>query len=107
MKKVACLLVGLAPLAGARGGIPALETNRVKTIALFEENVYGRRPDFTSFVKTCKVVGRECNAELNAVRLDVAMNVMTPLGGDELYGGCIDSRDFGPSANAVLYLCFF
>lgn len=80
MKKVACLLVGLVPLAGARGGIPALETNRVKTIALFEENIYGRRPDFTSFVKTCKVVGRECNAELNAVRLDVAMNVMTPLG---------------------------
>lgn len=63
----------------AFGGTPPLETNRVETLRLFAENVYGVRPEF-KFECKAEVVKTEKAAELKATRKDVRINTMTPLG---------------------------
>jgi len=61
-------------------GVVPLNTNREEVVAFFSENVYGVRPDLSSFRKTCQVVDRGRLEGVSASRRDVVLNVMTPQG---------------------------
>lgn len=60
--------------------MPKQPEGRAATIAIFEENVYGRRPDLSSFEKRSQVVDRECQTGMRAIRRDVTLNTLTPWG---------------------------
>lgn len=65
-----------------------LPTDRAKTLKVFEENVYGRRPSLEGFRRTAKVVAVREIPELNAVRKDVLLNTLTPLGETNFVAVC-------------------
>ena len=79
-KKAIALVGVLAGVWACHATTPPLNTNRTEVLDYFAENVYGRRPDLSSFKKTCSVFDRGLDAAHNALRKDIALNVMTPLG---------------------------
>ena len=76
-------LIGLAGLFASVvsfAATPPLNTNRAEVLDYFAENVYGVRPDFSDFKKTCSVADRGVDTRLKAHRYDVTLNTMTPFG---------------------------
>ena len=65
-----------------------LPTDRAKTLAVFEENVYGRRPSLDGLRKSAKVVATREVPEFNAVRQDVVLNTLTPCGETNFLAVC-------------------
>lgn len=65
-----------------------LPTDREKTLAIFEENVFGRRPSLAGFTRTAKVVAVHEMPELKAVRKDVLLNTVTPRGETNFLAVC-------------------
>ena len=61
-------------------GILQLNRNRDEVLRIFEENVYGVRPDFEGFVPRAKVVREERMPEGAMLRKQIAINTPTPLG---------------------------
>ena len=80
MKTNLCLVACFALVGIAWGETPKLPGDRVATIAFFEENVYGRKPDLSSFEKRSQVVDRGCWTGTRAIRRDVTLNTLTPWG---------------------------
>ncbi len=79
------LLAGAALVAFCAGAIepvnvPGFLGSRAKTLALFEENVFGRRPAFPDFKPRAEVVEETKLPDLKAVRKVVRLNTMTPRG---------------------------
>jgi len=75
---IGVMLAGMSAVALA--GTPPLEKDREKVVAFFAENVYGVRPDLSAFKPTCAVKDLGVDARFGAIRREVALNVMTPLG---------------------------
>ena len=70
----------LADWTDAKCGIVPLNRDREEVIRFFSENVYGVRPEFKDFKPTAKVVETNYYADVNAYRLTVLINTMTPIG---------------------------
>lgn len=61
-------------------GILQLNRNRDEVLRIFEENVYGVRPDLEGFVPRAKVVSEERMPGGGMLRRKIAINTPTPLG---------------------------
>lgn len=79
MKTNLCLVACFALVGMAWGETPKLPGDRVATIAFFEENVYGRKPDLSSFEKRSQVVDRGRWTGTRAIRRDGIGRGQTPL----------------------------
>ncbi len=73
-------VLGMSASSISKNGILPLNTDRESVIKIFEENVYGVRPDFTGFAPKAEVVKEERIAEAGAIRKTVRINTLTPLG---------------------------
>ncbi|MCQ2389623.1 MAG: acetylxylan esterase, partial [Kiritimatiellae bacterium] len=60
--------------------VPCFLGDRAKTLAMFEENVFGRRPAFPGFRPKAEVVEETALPSIGAVRKVVRLNTMTPRG---------------------------
>lgn len=67
-------------LAAIPFGIPEVPQDRAEIRKVFEENVYGVRPDFPDFTPVATVIATEEAPEFGAVRKTTELNVMTPVG---------------------------
>ena len=56
------------------------DNDRAHILKVFEENVYGVRPDLSGFKPVQKVVKTEEAPEFGAIRKTVELNIMTPVG---------------------------
>jgi len=82
-----------------------LPADREKAIAVFKENVYGRRPSLANFKRTAKVIATREVPELKAVRKDILLNTLTPRGETNFLAVCYLPKSATKPVPAFVKIC--